>query len=56
MNELKALICKDEFEPEGKHKSEIMKALVHGADIGNPTRSFPISKQWALKILTEFFA
>jgi hypothetical protein len=33
-----------------------MKALVHAADIGNPARPFYLAKDWALKILSEFFA
>ena len=55
MGELKALPTKEDFEPDGKHKPDIMKALVHAADIGNPSRPFDICKEWALKILAEFF-
>lgn len=55
MNELKSHATKDDFEPEGKHKPDIMKALVHAADIGNPARPFEICKLWALKIVSEFF-
>jgi len=32
-----------------------MKALVHAADIGNPSRPFEICKEWAIRILGEFF-
>jgi len=46
---------KEDYDPSGKHKPDIMKALVHAADIGNPTRPFEICKLWALKILQEFF-
>jgi len=33
-----------------------MRALVHAGDVGNPARPFDLSKQWALRILSEFFA
>lgn len=56
MNELKALPSKEDFDPTDKHKVDMMKALVHGADIGNPTRSFDMCKIWAMKILKEFFS
>ena len=56
MGELKALPTKEDYDPITKHKPEIMKALVHAADIGNPARPFDICKIWALKILSEFFA
>ena len=55
MGELKAMPAKEDFDPTGKHKPEIMKALVHAADIGNPARPYEISKLWAFKILNEFF-
>lgn len=55
MGELKALPNKDDFDPVGKHKPDIMKALVHAADVGNPARPYDICKLWALKILSEFF-
>jgi hypothetical protein len=32
-----------------------MKAMVHAADIGNPSRPFDICKVWTLKIISEFF-
>jgi hypothetical protein len=34
----------------------MMKALVHAADIGNPSRPYHICEEWAFKILSEFFA
>jgi len=55
MNEIKGLSQQDNFDPAGKNKPDIMKALVHAADIGNPARPFELSKMWALKILGEFF-
>lgn len=56
MGEIKAMPTKEDYEPEGKHKPDLMKALVHAADIGNPARPFDIAKDWALKCLAEFFA
>lgn len=38
-----------------KNKRSLLKALVHAADIGNPTRPFDIAKTWAEKIVSEFF-
>lgn len=40
MAELKALPSKDDYDISGKYKPDIMKALVHAADIGNPSRPF----------------
>ena len=55
MNEIKAMNMQDNFDPAGKQKPDIMKALVHAADIGNPGRPFELAKLWAIKILSEFF-
>jgi hypothetical protein len=44
MGEIKALPGKEDFEPDGKHKADLMKALVHAADIGNPARPHDICK------------
>ena len=44
MGEIKAMPSKEDFEPTGKHKPDLMKALVHAADIGNVTRPYEISK------------
>lgn len=55
MNEIQAMPEKEDFAPASKHKQDIMKALVHAADIGNPARPFELCKTWALKILSEFF-
>ena len=33
----------------------MLKALVHAADVSNPTRPFDISKLWADAITKEFF-
>jgi hypothetical protein len=46
---------KADYDPVEKNKPELMKALLHAADIGNPGRPFDICKEWALKILAEFF-
>lgn len=56
MGELKSLPGKDDYDPVVKHKPDLMKAMVHAADIGNPARPFDICKLWAFKILSEFFA
>ena len=40
---------------DGKNKAYLMKALVHAADIGNPTRPFEIARKWAENIVSEFF-
>ena len=32
-----------------------MKAMVHAADIGNPTRTFDIAFKWARQIVREFY-
>ena len=56
MAELKGYPAKEDFDPAGKHKPDMLKALVHAADVGNPSRPFEICKLWALKIVSEFFA
>jgi cAMP-specific phosphodiesterase 4 len=38
-----------------KNKAYLIKALVHAADIGNPTRPFDIAKKWGVNIVKEFF-
>jgi hypothetical protein len=55
-NDLKALPSREDYDIKGKHKGDIMKALVHASDVGNPARPYEICKIWALKILGEFFA
>jgi len=55
MGELKQLPEKPDYDPKDKHKPDILKALVHAADVGNPSRPHEICKLWALKILNEFF-
>lgn len=55
MGELIALPNKEDYDPIKKHKPDLMKALVHAADIGNPARPYEICKTWAIKILSEFF-
>jgi hypothetical protein len=44
-----------EKELTGKNKAYLLKALVHAADIGNPTRPFEIAKKWGVNIVKEFF-
>jgi hypothetical protein len=55
MGDIKAMPNKEDFDPVHKYKPDIMKALVHAADIGNPARPYELCKLWALKILQEFF-
>jgi len=55
LSEIKGMNSLDNFDAAGKQKPDILKALVHAADIGNPSRPFDICKMWALKILSEFF-
>jgi hypothetical protein len=55
MGEIKAMPNKEDYDPTNKYKPEIMKALVHAADVGNPSRPFDICKIWTMKILSEFF-
>jgi cAMP-specific phosphodiesterase 4 len=57
LNELKAIsqLPTEGRELDGKNKAYMMKAMVHAADIGNPTRPFEIAKKWAEKIVMEFF-
>lgn len=40
--DLKAMPSRDDYDPEVKHKPDIMKALVHAADIGNPARPYEL--------------
>lgn len=56
MGEIKAMPVKDDFDPASKNKPDLMKALVHAADIGNPARPFDICKEWSIRCLSEFFA
>lgn len=56
MADIKAMPSKEDYDPRGKYKPDILKALVHAADIGNPARPYDICKIWSLKILSEFFA
>ena len=56
INDLTNLPKKEDYDPQIKHKPEIMKALVHAADIGNPARPFELAKMWTLRILREFFS
>ena len=49
------MLTKDDYDPAGKYKPDILKSLLHAADIGNPSRPYEISKMWSMKILSEFF-
>ena len=56
-SELKAIseMPAEERDLDGKNKAYMMKALVHAADIGNPTRPFDIAKKWGERVVMEFF-
>ena len=56
MGELKTLPSKEDYDPVGKHKPDLIKAMVHAADVGNPSRPFQIYEIWAHKILSEVFS
>lgn len=57
MAEIKSMPNKEDFDPSGaKYKPDLIKALVHAADIGNPARPYELCKIWAFKIIKEFFA
>ena len=56
MGELKALPSKEDYDPTSKHKPDILKALVHAADIGNAARPYSVCKEWTFRVLREFFA
>lgn len=55
--ELKAIseLPENERALDSKNKSLVLKAMVHAADIGNPTRTFDISFKWARQIVREFY-
>lgn len=56
INDLNNLPSKQDYDPLEKHKPDILKSLVHAADIGNPARPFELCKFWCFKVLKEFFA
>ena len=56
MGEIKAMVAKEDYDPVTKYKPDLMKALVHAGDIGNPSRPFDVCKVWTFKIITEFFS
>ena len=33
----------------------MLRAVVHCADLSNPTRALPLSRQWSERIMEEFF-
>ena len=55
MGEIKSMPSKEDFDPVNKYKPDLMKAIVHAADVGNPARPFEICKIWTHKVLGEFF-
>ena len=58
LTEIKAIADLPEQERQmgEKNKAYLFKALVHAADIGNPTRPFEIAKKWGINIVKEFFS
>lgn len=44
-----------DFDLKEKDKNICMDALLHAADISNPTKPFVVYFQWTEKVLTEFF-
>ena len=34
---------------------QVLRAVVHCADLSNPTRALPLSRQWSERIMEEFF-
>ncbi len=56
VGDIKGMTAKEDFDPTSKHKGDLFKALVHAADIGNPTRPFPLAQKYCYGIISEFFA
>ena len=56
-NELKGWkeLSDEERDFKGKNKPNLLRALVHAADISNPTRPYDIAKLWSQRIVSEFF-
>merc|ERR1719329_59074 len=42
------------WEPDTRRM--LRNVLLHFADISNPAKTFPLCKEWALRVLEEFFA
>jgi len=45
----------EERDLKDKNKLNLIKALVHAADISNPTRPFDVANLWSHRIISEFF-
>lgn len=44
-----------DFDKENpKHRLDVMRMMIHGADISNPALKFEIATIWSLKIIQEF--
>ena len=41
----------EEKDLAGKNKNVILRAIVHAADISNPTKPFEIAVQWSKRIV-----
>ena len=51
-----ATIPDGERDLSGKNKQTLLRAVVHAADISNPTKPFNIAMKWSERIIKEFFA
>ena len=52
------IICElpeEERKLDEVNKPNVLKAVMHAVDIGNPTRKFEIAVKWAKEIVKEFF-
>ncbi len=54
MKEIDNEASKADFDPV-KNKKNIVRALLHAADLSNGTRITDVSKFWSFNVLEEFF-
>jgi len=54
MKEYDEAIVKPDFEPKN-HSKNLIRSLLHAADLSNPTRPTEVSKFWSFAVLDEFF-
>ena len=47
---------KDEGPRDGKRVQTLVEGLVHGADVSNPAKPWPLSKKWSDLVTVEFYA
>ena len=55
LGKVKVRLTSHDFDPKSKDKLQCMESLLHGADISNPTKPFPIYEKWAKRVLEEFW-